>query len=53
VPLAPSAASQPVGAVNRVSPGPPTSMWKVSSRLILSPVKVKILVKTKATRPAS
>jgi Tetracyclin repressor-like, C-terminal domain len=28
-------------------------MWKVSSRLILSPVKVKTSAKTKATRSAS
>jgi hypothetical protein len=28
-------------------------MWKVSSQLILSPVKVKTSVETKATRPAA
>lgn len=36
--------------LGRRASGPPRLMWKVSSRLILSPVKVKISVKTKATR---
>jgi hypothetical protein len=45
--------AQLAGAVNRVSLVPVRLMWNVSSRLTLSPVKVKTSVNTKGTGPAS